>query len=197
VSNTVEGSANKAEKEKTMSVEEALKLNERLKSEENSNNKESADTTEGTQSAKDQTTESISQDTKESVATVKRKVLERTQSKQSRSVNLMQQCINCFKEFFHTLVSDRFIKSEADLETYFQQIMTSNKYSDSYYDEYTAHRDRNGGPGYKKVELGDCTDECLQMFSVVCNLLVEFASFPMYGQHKMDRDKQAGELAIN
>lgn len=195
-----------------MSVEEALKLNERLKLEDGSGADSSTVETktpekndtkshtvkskhEPNEGATNQKVDGVTDDTKEATTKVKKKVLERSQSKQTRSVNLVQQCINCFKEFFHTLVSETFIKSEADLQTYFQQILISHSLSESTCRDNVEGTNRRGH-SFKKVDLTGCSEECMKMFSSVCNLLVEFASFPMYGQQKVDRDKPAGTVLL-
>lgn len=122
-------------------------------------------------------------------------VLTRSQSKQTRSVNLMQKCINCFKEFFHILVSKRFIKNEKDFNTFYRQILTDQSDSDntsvpenSFVDCHGANR------SYYKLDASDCGEACLNMFTAVCNLFVEFASFPMYGQPtKMLKEQPKGK----
>lgn len=210
----------KPETVKLMSVEEALEMNERLKSE---NLADGSASTKHDTKAKDGDTKADKSggkteenepgsDAKSQVSgrvvdaksgrgvKTEKKALIRSQSKQSRSVNLMQQCINSFKEFFHTLVSVKFLKNDSDLQRYFQQVLTDNSSCENGYSRARYAGSCPDGAGksaecFDKLDLSGCKEDCLKTFSLVCDLLVEFASFPMCGQHgKVDRYGSSGRL---
>ena len=166
----------------TLSVEEAMKLNEEVKvqhaetkkGKEAKENKDSpsrsaaeqADTslTDSKKGAKDTKSETLSDSAAKSV---RKATLTRTHSKHSRSVNLMQKCISIFHEFFHTLVSQKLVPDSTQLGSLLQAMLKDCEPS--------------ADSGKEMISLGACDEDQLQTFSSACQLLVEFASFPMYG----------------
>ncbi|XP_052808898.1 protein dopey-1-like isoform X3 [Mya arenaria] len=117
------------------------------------------------------------------------KALTRTHSKHNKSVNLMQQCINSFQEFFHTLVSLKLIKDK-DLPTkLFKGVVKDVIDSSPAYKTGIDGEQCSVPP--EKVLFVPYDEEILETFSAACQLFVEFASFPMYGQDPCSRDSSS------
>jgi hypothetical protein len=104
----------------------------------------------------------------------------RKHSKQNQTANLMQKCTDCFQHFFHELVTQKFIRVENLAETYFGSIVTSQSNCESY-DSEDEDLFNNSDNCDRKIILENENEESLNTFSSACHLLVEFASFPMYG----------------
>ena len=108
--------------------------------------------------------------------------------------NLMQTCIDCFQNFFHTLVSNKLVQdSELVKKCVDSLILKSESFGspfnvnddtvfseseDSTENEQTETGNRSLDK--LKISLGYVDDKCLETFTSACQLMVEFASFPMY-----------------
>lgn len=109
-------------------------------------------------------------------------------------LGLMQQCLGSFQEFFHCIVTHRFLESEAVCEKCMELLSlgpaegcrTSDQ--DSLFDESsTCSADSDAirarlleSGSHPKVKPRVCTNEGQVAFSRACRLLVDFASFPLY-----------------
>ena len=109
-------------------------------------------------------------------------------------LGLMQQCLGSFQEFFHCIVTHRFLESEAVCEKCMELLSlgpaegcrTSDQ--DSLFDESSlcsadtdAIRAKLSESGsHPKVKPRLCTEEGQAAFVRACRLLVDFASFPLY-----------------
>ena len=115
----------------------------------------------------------------------------RAKSKDGSS-NLMQMCIDCFQNFFHTLVSQKLIQDVELVQKYFDslivksdQFFTLEKDTEVTVDsvsEYSAELSEDDSKRSEdmRIPLADVDEKCLETFTGACQLLVEFASFPMY-----------------
>lgn len=117
-----------------------------------------------------------------------------TQSRKSskqQSANLMQKCIDCFQNFFHELVIRKYIKDEKIVERCFKSI-TNNKIGYQSWSGYcnTCNGcDSNNGRSMN-VKLDNDENDSITTFSTACQLLAEFASFPMYGVDIQQKSRQ-------
>ena len=109
-------------------------------------------------------------------------------------LGLMQQCLGSFQEFFHCIVTHRFLESEVVCEKCMELLSlgpsegcrTSDQ--DSLFDESSTCSADSDAIRTKLLESGShpkvkprmCTDEGQVAFSRACRLLVDFASFPLY-----------------
>lgn len=84
----------------------------------------------------------------------------------------MQQCIDCFQEFFHTLVSVKLLQERFEVQGYFARLVDDADLTLTQQDPCPCGL----------ITLTGCEQDRVQAFSTACQLLVEFASFPMYSQ---------------
>ncbi|XP_070189330.1 protein DOP1A-like isoform X2 [Littorina saxatilis] len=119
----------------------------------------------------------------------------RQKSREPREhLGLMQQCLGSFQEFFHCIVTHRFLESETVCIKCMELLnlgpgeswRTSDQ--DSLFDESSlcsadsdAIRAKLSESGmHPKVKPRQCSEEGQAAFSQACRLLVGFASFPLY-----------------
>ena len=108
------------------------------------------------------------------------------------SKNLMQTCIDCFQNFFHTLVTHKIVQDRELVQKCFDSLLretsdisttegdiavTGGFYSDTETALSTKEEKRSEDT---KISLGYVDEKCLETFTSACQLMVEFASFPMY-----------------
>ena len=108
------------------------------------------------------------------------------------SKNLMQSCIDCFQNFFHTLVTHKIVQDRELVQKCFDSLLletsdistaeddiavTGEFYSDT---ETALSTKEEKYSEEKKISLGYVDEKCLETFTSACQLMVEFASFPMY-----------------
>ena len=110
------------------------------------------------------------------------------------SKNLMQTCIDCFQNFFHTLVSHKLVQDSELVKKCVDSLILK---SESFSPRFNANNDtvfsesedlteneqttgENRSLDKLKISLGYVDDKCLETFTSACQLMVEFASFPMY-----------------
>ncbi|XP_053397950.1 protein dopey-1-like isoform X3 [Mercenaria mercenaria] len=201
-----EVSSQKAEAVKPLSVEEAMEINRNLKkaeSEKDSNNingKEivldspDSDKSSGLQAGipknrkHDHNTKKNEEPVRNSETCSSSHATgfqSRKHSKQNQSQNLMQKCTDCFQHFFHELVTKKFLKDENLAETCFGSIVTSQtgykNYDSAEEDIFNSCDNNDNSVCDRKIIFENENEESLTTFSTACQLLVEFASFPMYG----------------
>ncbi|VDI65588.1 Hypothetical predicted protein [Mytilus galloprovincialis] len=114
----------------------------------------------------------------------------------SGPINLMQNCVECFKIFFNTFATCKILKSES-LSNKCVQSLTLPQYSrkssssDSLlYDcsKNSKDEDSKGNQSETVTQLNlDLTDDTIETYTCACKLLLEFSSFPIYCTdfHKM------------
>ena len=130
----------------------------------------------------------------------------------SSSKNLMQTCIDCFQNFFHTLVNHKLVqdlelvkkcveslilKSEEPFKFNNETVLSEGGDADENEQSAT----ENTSLGKLKISLGYVDDKCLETFTSACQLMVEFASFPMYssdsrGQYMCRQQAQGKPLSF-
>lgn len=129
------------------------------------------------------------------------KVKPRKHSKQNQSTNLMQKCIDCFQGFFHELATQKFLQDDHLIQTCFGSILTSQSGArDGDYpnkDVGYSCDNREDTNCDKKIIIENDNEDHVATFSTACQLLVEFASFPMYGLDSRQPEKHMpkGRLA--
>ncbi|XP_060070918.1 protein dopey-1-like [Ylistrum balloti] len=109
--------------------------------------------------------------------------LSRSSGKNS-ATTMMQSCIECYKNFFHTYVTQKIIKDPSIITTCISQMNTSTDYTGDYRDEddfglpisQQASQCENIGP----ISAGHLHEETLQTFDCACRLLLDFTSFPIF-----------------
>lgn len=197
----------KAEVIEPMSVEEALEVNKNLKIAESlksENDREKVlDSPDSDKSSDSQTGNSKHSDTdsltKKNSKPVKQNETgsstkaigdqsrKHSKQNQNQTANLMQKCTDCFQHFFHELVTQKFLKVDHLSETCFSSIVTSQPNCADYESQdedlfYSCDNKESTCINYdRKIILENESEESLNTFSSACQLLVEFASFPMYG----------------
>ncbi|XP_076444435.1 protein DOP1A-like isoform X3 [Babylonia areolata] len=117
------------------------------------------------------------------------------EDKPREHLGLMQQCLGSFQEFFHCIVTRRFLESEKVCEKCMELLTltqaeggrtTSDQ--DSLFDESSVCSADSDAIRAKLTESGShpkvkprlCTEEGQAAFVRACRLLVDFASFPLY-----------------
>lgn len=116
------------------------------------------------------------------------------EDKPREHLGLMQQCLGSFQEFFHCIVTRRFLESEKVCEKCMELLSLSSSEGcrtgdqDSLFDESSvcsadsdAIRAKLTESGsHPKVKPRTCTEEGQAAFVRACRLLVDFATFPLY-----------------
>ena len=115
------------------------------------------------------------------------------------SKNLMQTCIDCFQNFFHTLITHKLVQDvELVKKCIDSLILKSEEFSTPFtLRNKTVLSEGNTSEGEThsdelKISLGYVDEKCLETFTSACQLMVEFASFPMYSS---DNRGQYGQQA--
>lgn len=199
---------------KPMSVNEALEINKSLKQAASENDKSETKENKSVEENNIDSEENcrvstafqkgtVEQGTKKSTEVVTKsetgssanvaKVKSRKHSKQNQSTNLMKKCIDCFQGFFHELVTQKFLKDDHLIQTCFGSILTSQSGARGDYldkDVCNSCDNKESTNCDKKIIIENDNEEHLATFSTACQLLVEFASFPMYGQDSRQSEKQ-------
>ncbi|KAL4233674.1 Protein dopey-1 [Mactra antiquata] len=117
------------------------------------------------------------------------RTVSRKSSKQHQSTNLMQNCIDCFQIFFHELVIGKYVRDEKIVENCFKSLLNC-EIVDRKWTEYDGTCGDCGTNYMKRVTVDSEGNASLTTFSAACQLLAEFASFPMYGVDIHQRSKQ-------
>ena len=108
-------------------------------------------------------------------------------SNKGASSNVMQTCIDCFQDFFHTLVSLKLMHDTELVQKCFDSLVVNSERFSTLEKGYGLIEDDGveldeecGRSGDMRVPLPLVDEKSLEAFSNACQLLVEFASFPMY-----------------
>ena len=116
-------------------------------------------------------------------------------SNKGASSNVMQTCIDCFQDFFHTLVSLKLMHDTELVEKCFDSLVVNSERFSSLEKGYGLIEDDGvdiddecGWSGDLRIPLPLVDEKGLEAFSNACQLLVEFASFPMYCADTRQRD---------
>ena len=108
-------------------------------------------------------------------------------SNKGASSNVMQTCIDCFQDFFHTLVNLKLMHDTELVQKCFDSLVVNSERFSSLEKGYGLIEDDGvdrdeecGRSGDMRIPLPLVDEKSLEAFSNACQLLVEFASFPMY-----------------
>ncbi|XP_021360674.1 protein dopey-1-like isoform X2 [Mizuhopecten yessoensis] len=105
-------------------------------------------------------------------------------SGKSSATTMMQSCIECYKNFFHTYITQKIFQDPSIITTCINQMKTSTEHLWSYRDEddlglpvdQPEDQGRNKGP----IRADHLQKETLHTFDCACRLLLDFTSFPIF-----------------
>ncbi|XP_069103129.1 protein DOP1A-like isoform X2 [Argopecten irradians] len=94
------------------------------------------------------------------------------------STTMMQSCIECYKNFFHTYITQKIVENPSLITTCINRLSRSTEYMGQYEDDIGL--DSDSLEDQAPINAAHLQEETLQTFDCACRLLLDFTSFPIF-----------------